>query len=487
MLRCIGAALVCLSCPVADALEVVDLTNTRVDIELDGRLDESLWTDLPAETDFTVVQPPSGDTPIYSTEARAFYTKDGLYAAVRAFQPPEHLIKRLSARDLRMRRDSVTVAIDTSGTGIYGYIFTISLGGAKRDGVILPERSYTWEWDGPWVGETASDEDGWTAELFLPWSMVTMPQAEKRNIGMYISRHVGYLDQVWSHPALPRTQPRFLSAFAPHDMSNVEPKPNYSIYPFTSLSHERTESDGEFRAGADAFWQISPQLKLTATLLPDFGQIEQDDVDINFTAFETFFPEKRPFFLEGQEIFETGITNLVFTRRIGEVPRPRGLPDGFSANELDLITNRDLLGAAKVTGQSGEFRYGLLTAFEDDTDVRASDGNETIIVQETGRNFAAIRGLWERANGPYRGIGFLATAVDTPDEIREVLEFDGAYRSADGNVALRGQLMGSSVAGENDAGFSGDFVFRPILGHTHTATLEPMSCPRSATLPSAER
>ena len=220
-------------------------------------------------------------------------------------QPKETLIARLSSRDNReIKRDNINLTLDTSGEGRYGYWFGINLGDTQMDGTLLPERQFSNDWDGAWRGATTPLEDGWSAEMFIPWGIVSMPKVEgERRIGLYMSRFVAYLDERWGWPALPSTVPKFISALQSITVRNVDPKQQYSVFPSMGITSDGIDNDVQYRAGADFFWRPTTNLQLTATINPDFGIAESDDVVINLSATETFFPEKRLFFLEGQEIF----------------------------------------------------------------------------------------------------------------------------------------------------------------------------------------
>ena len=322
---------------------------TRIDpsatpISLDGHLHEAIWQTVPAIDDFRVLEPDTlvpGEHPTY---LRVVYTDKGLYVGAEMHQPRDTLVRRLSGRDMRESRDSITITIDTSGEGRYGFWFGIGLGDALMDGTVLPERQFTSDWDGPWDGRTQVTESGWSAEMFIPWSVVSMPAAgDVRNMGLYASRLVAYKNERWGYPPLPPTQGKFMSALQPVELEDVHPRQQYNIYPFVSTSYDGVDARQLYRAGVDLFWRPSSNFQLNATLNPDFGNVESDEVVINLTATETFFPEKRLFFLEGQEVFiatpradtrSRGVGNtgtpytMLNTRRIGGQPREPDLPPG---------------------------------------------------------------------------------------------------------------------------------------------------------------
>ena len=158
--------------------------------------------------------------PVYETIVKAFYTDRGLYVAVDMEQPRATLVRRLSSRDgRRVNRDAVGITLDTSGQGRYGYWMNVALGGSQSDGTVLPERQFSSDWDGAWYSGTAITEKGWSAEFYLPWSQVAMPQSgSQRRINVAFSRKVAFLDESWGLPALPRSQPLYMSVMQPWEL-----------------------------------------------------------------------------------------------------------------------------------------------------------------------------------------------------------------------------------------------------------------------------
>lgn len=441
------------------------LTATN-EIRVDGHLDEALWAQLPAYDEFVVIDPDTLRDTRHATLIRFAYDERGLYVGAEMHQPPETRIGRLSSRDDRgLNRDSINLTLDTSGEGRYGFWFGVNLGDSLMDGTVLPERQFSNDWDGPWRGRSQTTEFGWTAEMYIPWSTVSMPTAgEIRRMGLYMSRKVAYLDERWGWPALPDTVPKFMSALQTIEMRRVAPRQQYNFYPFVAVTDERIEDGVLYRVGADVFWRPSSNFQLNATVNPDFGNVESDDVDINLTATETFFPEQRLFFLEGQDIFVAtpradtrggGIGNsgapytMVYTRRIGGVARPPDFPPGITVPKRERFQPVELLGAAKVTGQAGRLRYGALAAFEDDVKFDVFDGRDRPRnLPQAGSDYGVARLLYEdNATGAYRALGFLSTAALHPDGDALAQGIDGHYLTADGEWKVDGQLMTSDVDG----------------------------------------
>ena len=275
-------------------------------IKIDGRVDEAIWSEIPAFDRMTVTDPDTLEKPTHKTRTRILYTDKGLFVAAEMEQPVDTLVERLSSRDESINRDEVGFAIDSSGKGLYGYFFRLALGGSKTDGKIAPEDNLTNQWDGPWIGETVVTEDGWSGEMFIPWSALSMPDGDRgRQISISVLRKVAYMDETYTWPPLPRSQARFISAFEPVPVEGVNPKQQWEIYPYVSATSDEIRNEADGRGGIDVAWRPSSNLQLTATVNPDFGSVESDDAVVNLTAYETFYPEKRLFFLEGNEVFLT--------------------------------------------------------------------------------------------------------------------------------------------------------------------------------------
>lgn len=456
------------------------LDGEQGEVVIDGVIDEAAWEaagNVPGLS-MRVVEPETLAATPYNTDFKVFYNDQGLYIAVDMEQPEETLVRRISGRDARgIRRDRVSFTIDTSGNGRFGYWMSLALGDNQMDGTILPERQYSSEWDGAWYGATSETENGWSAEFYIPWGQLAMPdsEGEERAIGFYAQRNVGSLDETWGWPGIPGSDSLFLSDYPRLTMEGVDPRQQWSVFPYASTTVDEVDNDVDGKAGVDLFWRPSSNFQATATINPDFGSAESDDVVVNLTANETFFPEKRLFFQEGQEIFNTTPRStgsggkrlsIINTRRIGGRPRTPDLPPGESLSARQRVTPADLLGAAKFTGQSGSVRYGVLTAMEDDTDY---DVGGTRVTAD-GRDFGAVRMLYEDSrNAAYRGLGYIGTTVRHPDRSADVHAVDYHYLSTSGRWNVDGQVIASDVEGVGTGyGTFADVVYQPQQGVRHT-------------------
>ena len=490
-------------------IPVATFSEDQAAITLDGHIDEPIWRDVPYYDEFIVAVPDKGTPGEYATELRMFATKRGLYVGAILYQPPQTLVSRLSVRDDFLDRDTFGMNIDASGEGLVGYWFILALSGSVQDGKILPERNYSRDWDGPWIGRSAVREDGWSAEMFLPWSMMNMPEvAAQRTVGFTATRQVSHKNERYQWPGHPYSSARFLSAFNEMRIRDVAPVSQFAAIPYVSGTLDEANDENEVQAGLDLAYKPSPRLEITATLNPDFGAVEADDVVLNLTAAETFFPEKRLFFLEGNEVFDahprSGIgyiarilanddfnstsrkvtlrdfiptpISLLNTRRIGGAARQVELADGVSPLRGQQELPTDLLGAAKLTGQVGDIRYGVMGAFEDDVDWRGADALGRIVpIDGDGRDFAISRFLYENVSlGGLRSLGYLGTHVSGALFDSTVHSIDGHLRNASGNFIADVQFIMSERDDVEGYGGLFDMMYAVHGGLRHKVEFEYM-------------
>lgn len=461
--------------------QMAKIEEANLQFQLDGELSESVWSQISPYDGMRVITPDTLADSSYRTETRIFYTEQGVYVGVMNYQPEDSLVARMTPRDTRLERDGFVVGIDASGDGRYGYFMRVNLGDSKTDGTILAERQINMQWDGPWDARTATVEGGWSAEFFMPWSMMALPQAaaDERQIGVYTERQVGHLNETWSAPPLPSTANEYISSFRRFELQDIEPRRQITYYPYVSTTHDAVRNDTEARVGAEIFWRPSTNTQVSASLNPDFGNVESDDVVVNLTAYEVFFPEKRAFFLEGQDVFSTsprnvsargpgGPTTMLNTRRIGS-SAIYDIPNGVDTLATDLSAPSDLLGAAKLTGQNGNLRYGTLVAMEDDMEIRGTDANgDRVALKATGRDFLVGRLLYEDAsNAGRRSIGWMGTDVSHPDVDASVNGIDVHYFSPNAQWIFDGQVMQSDVDGVTGNGAIADLIYLPQRGRMH--------------------
>tara|TARA_Y100001934_G_scaffold51307_1_gene62665 strand:- start:1476 stop:4379 length:2904 start_codon:yes stop_codon:yes gene_type:complete len=472
----------------ASAIRIPKLSESDLGFRLDGRLDDAVWKQIPAYDRMGVAQPDNGTEPTWRTQTFLFYTERGLYVGAWNEQPADTRITRLVGRDQFGNADAYQIMLDSSGNGQYAYWFMVKLGDSVADGTLLPERKFSNNWDGPWQARTAQTEDGWTVEIFLPWVMLNMPESEDgmRQMRFLITRDIGKLQERWSWPVLPNTRPKFLSAFQPMALEGVEPSQEVSLFPYAAYAYDRARDTTEANAGVDVFWRPSAAFFLSGSVRPDFGQVEADNVVVNLSAFETFFPEKRLFFLENQTVFDTtgsgypSGTTLLHTRRIGSsIGSRRGRPD-FGNQDFDgFDTGKpvELTAAAKAVGQLGQSRFAWLGALEEDT--RLAFDDRTGRASAPGRDFTVLRYQYDNTErGGRNALGWMGTLTRHPEREARTHVIDTHFQTVDGKWAVDSEWMYSRIdsadADEDSSGvgFSGNVKYNPRRGDQHIFQVE---------------
>ena len=390
-------------------------------VTIDGHIDPVEWRGAQHITDFRQTQPLTGKPATYPVEAWVLATPKGLAVAVRVSQPPSVSRSRQHVqRDFQDQVDRVNVMVDFNGDGRTGYDFAIASTGAIDDEVITNESNFNRDWDGIWQHAVTQDAQGWSVEVLIPWYTAPMHAANDgtRTLGIYIDRVIAATGERAAWPVAAYTKPRFLSEFKRIEV------PAYSqsllaVTPYVSALYDNVRKQSSFGKGADVFWKPNGQFQLTATINPDFGQVESDDLVVNFGATETFFSDKRPFFTESQGIFDFSLlddnSQLVYTRRVGGPA-----DDGNGAGDIDA--------AVKFNGSIGTTNYGVLAA-----DERG----------DAGRTFGALRVVHDFGD---QSLGMMLTRVDHPflDRTATVLGVDHHWHPSD-RLTIGTNLVGSDI------------------------------------------
>jgi hypothetical protein len=423
---------------------------------LDGSDNDELWRTAPAITQFRQHDPVEDGDPRYRTEARVGYDAKYLYVFVRAFDPsPDSVMAFLSRRDARTQSDYLHLMVDGYNDKRTGFRFTVNPMGVKRDFYISNDGNEDASWDGVWDVETKVDEHGWTAEYRIPFGQLRFPAAESHTFGFAIWRDIARHNERISWPLFRRSRTGFVSQWGevngfegiasprrlevlPYSVATNAPRP-------TATGFDRQQN---FTFGADVKYGITSNLTLDATVNPDFGQVEADPAVLNLGAFEQFFEERRPFFLEGAGIFSFA-NNLFYSRRVGRSPQLGGV-----YYDQDNPLNSTILGAAKITGRTaGGLNVGFLNAI---TQRETGAGGATI---EPQTNYLVTR-LSQDLNNGNSGIGIMATATnrsldaDSREYLRDAayaLGVDARHRFWQNNYQIGGSAVGSYVSGSADA------------------------------------
>src|SRR5688572_779634 len=348
-------------------------------IRLDGRLDEAEWRDVPALAGFVQKEPVEGAEPTDRMDVRFAYDDTALYVAARMYSdvPIQAPMRR---RDEGEQAEHLLVSLDPYLDRRTSSTFGVTASGVRLD--IYRPRDNDWPndpgFDPVWQARTIIDETGWSAELWIPFSQLRFTDRDPQVWGLNVQRWVPSKNEEVFWALVPRTEDRWTSLFGDlHGISGIRPSRRLEVLPYVaSSSHligDRDRSDPftgggnvEGRVGLDAKVGIGSNLTLDATVNPDFGQVEADPAEVNLSAFETFFDERRPFFLEGSDLLEGSVNNYFYSRRIGAAPAGRA-----SGDFVDAPATSTILGAAKLTGRlASGMSVGMLGAVTDDESAR---------------------------------------------------------------------------------------------------------------------
>jgi hypothetical protein len=427
----------------ADAVRVAEGA-----IRVDGRLDEAAWLDVPLLTDFVQKEPVEGAPPSDRMEVRFAYDNAALYVAAR-MSSGAPIQAPMDRRDSGDRAEHFVVYFDT-----YLDRRTASAFGVTAAGVRLDEYYGTdndrgeSDYDPVWVARTSVEAQGWNAELRIPFSQLRFSDRDPQIWGLNVKRWIPSRNEEVYWALVRRTQEGWASRFGDlRGISGITPSRRIELLPYlASASHmfgapepgnpftESADLDG--RVGLDAKVGFGSNLTLEATVNPDFGQVEADPAEVNLSAFETFFDERRPFFLEGIDLLNNQDDNWFYTRRIGAAPAGRA-----SGDFVDFPSTSTILGAAKLTGrlQSGT-SIGMLGAV-------------------TGEEFA-------RTFTPGTTIGRVQVAPRTTYGVARVQQefgLPGSHFAVMGTMAHREFEPGSPLAdliARNALGFNGEMFIR---------------------------
>jgi len=431
---------------------------------IDGRMDEVIWAAAPLIEGFRVFDPVEDGEPRFRTEARVAYDERYLYVIVRAFDPhPDSIRALLARRDARSASDEIKVLIDSYHDKRSGFQFAVNPVGVKRDIAIINDSEEDISWDAVWDAAAAVDSLGWTAEFRIPLSQLRYPAAESHTFGMAITREITRYSERHSWPLYRRSKAGIASQFGElTGIRGIASPRRLEVAPYTVMNTANVPAGAGYEQrsmgtmGADVKYGLTSNLTLDATVNPDFGQVEADPSVLNLSAFETFFPEKRPFFLEGQGPFRFDMncndgrcTGLFYSRRIGRAPQL-----GNEYYDDGNVTASTILGAGKLTGRlSNGMSVGILNAV---TQREVAPGDKTI---EPQTNYFVGR-LQQDFRDGQSGVGLMVTNVKrqtdawTRDFLRSdatAVGLDMRHEFLDRRYSMSAYVAGSDVRGSAEA------------------------------------
>ncbi len=444
-------------------------------VAIDGDPGDEAWTKAAPATEFVQRDPKEGAAPSQRTEVRVLYDRTYLYVAVRALDTdPAALVGIRTRRDLESPSDWIRVLIDSYHDRRTAYEFAVNPAGVKQDGYFFADGNLDRSWDAVWDVSVTRDAGGWAAEFRIPFSQLRFQPGRTDTFGFAVIREIGRLNETSTWPLVAKSRQGFVSQFGdlrglalagalkrlelvPYAVAQTQTAPLDEANPLQS------SPDPGGTIGADLKYALTPGLTLTATINPDFGQVEADPAVVNLTAFETFYQERRPFFVEGSGNFAFDIdcndgrcTGLFYSRRIGR--QPHGSPDVPDGGYGSSPAQTTILGAAKLTGRAGPFAVGVLSAFtaREDAQIAVGSTRQTQTVEPFSA-YTVAQAKREWANQSTVGFMLTNTARRLDGDVRFLpgsattggVSWD--WRQKDPRYALRGYWSGSTIRGSAEA------------------------------------
>lgn len=413
----------------------------RVDephLKLDGELDEAAWREAALIDGFTQTEPDLGKPVSEKTEVLIFYDSRAIYFGFRCYDShPDKVIYRLGAHDADTGSDSVDVLIDTFHDRRTGFYFSINSSGIQFDAASTESGGgfgnvHDATWDGIWSSAARRQPWGWSAEVVIPFRSIRVPHGDQQVWGLNINRTIPRRNELAAWLEIARfdgfMRPSKLGELA--GLSGLETGKNLELIPYFTTRWRRSpwlpEHDGwSATGGLDVRWGFTPNLTASLTFNPDFGDTEADEFFTDLSRFEIFFPEKRKFFTEGANYFQTNML-LFFSRRIGA-----RLADGQPQR---------ILAGGKITGKTGRWTLGLLEALTERTELVEPNTGTPELAPAALFSVARIqRDVFKKSS-----VGMLLvnrTQGDAPPGFVRVGESQGAY-ALDLNI-LKGEHVSS--------------------------------------------
>lgn len=431
---------------------------------IDGKLEEPIWSTATPADGFRQRDPNEGEPASERTEVRVAYDDNALYVGVRLFdREPGKIKRRLSRRDDDADADTVRVYLDPRHDRRSGMIFQVSAAGVQSDAILFNDSWDDSSWDGVWESAVTVDGEGWVAEMRIPFSELRFPAGDQQTWGFNVARFIQRKNESDWLELVPKKESGLSSRLA-HltGLDGLRPRPHLALLPYAVSKGEYIApsspsdpfNDGSrYRgaAGLDGKLGVNGSLILDATVNPDFGQVEVDPAVVNLTDFETFFEEKRPFFIEGSQLFSNFSRNgsnnfwgfnrsdpqLFYSRRIGR--SPQGSADG---DYVSRPAATSILGAAKLTGKTPSgWSLAVLDAVAGREWADLSDGFGATRRQEIEPLTNAFVARAFREAGRL-GYGFMGTALNRnlrDPELKDYLAEQAYVAGIDGYAFLDAQ------------------------------------------------
>ena len=439
-------------------------------VELDGKLTEAAWSSAIPSDAFTQHYPVAAAPASEPTTVRVLYDEGALYVGIDCTQRSTPIVARLTRRDRVVTGDRVTIDISSRSDRVTAFHFGVSAAGVVDDGIYFNDSDYSADWDENWEAETSIRKDGWSVEVKIPFRILRFDAASVQRWGFQVTRYTAARNETDIWAWRPRSAPGFVSTFGTLEgLTGIQPtRPiEARVSGIAKLRFRDAEARGPFAPAHDWAWAFelsgrahpTQGTTLDLAINPDFGLVEADQVVLNLSNYEVFYPEKRLLFLEGQETWVTP-RSVLYTRRIGAQPADSGLAQA-GETLVDRVAPSQIWAAAKLVGvTTPRTSVGLLSAVtgKNDALVRRSDGSGTTITRTadplTLFNVARVRylaglggdvGLLATATNRFEGDRGSGTARTTSDAY--VAAIDGRWRSPSTDYVVSGQVVSSVLVG----------------------------------------
>ncbi len=332
--------------------------------KLDGVLDDDIWKTAPLHEGFMQQDPDEGEPSTERTTFQIVYDDEAIYFAVMCYdKEPDKIFSRLVRRDNYVTSDRLDVVLDPHYSRQNAFWFTVYPSGSVTDGVISGRGWWDNTWNGVWEVKTKIHENGWAAEYKIPYHVLRFAPKEKYTWGLQVARSISRKKEYALWRLIKKNEPGWVSRFGDlTGIENIHPPHHLELIPYTmGRTTLNSKADVWGNVGGDVQYGITSGITLNATVNPDFGQVEADPASLNLSAYEEYFEERRPFFIQGASIFGSNDYNFFYSRRIGRRPGHFDVPDGVE--ELSRPEATTILGAAKIVGRTnGRTSFGIMEA-----------------------------------------------------------------------------------------------------------------------------
>ncbi|MDH5714950.1 MAG: carbohydrate binding family 9 domain-containing protein [Candidatus Aminicenantes bacterium] len=459
--------------------KVVQAIRADEPIKIDGVLNEQVWQGA-GYSEFVQSDPIDGAQPTEKTTVWVAYDDRSLYVAARLYDSqPESIVSRLGRRDDLVDSDWFEFAVDPYYDRLTGFQFRVNPAASIIDETLYNDSWSDSSWDGVWDWAARVDEQGWAVEIRIPYNQLRFPKKEEYVWGVNFRRTIKRKNEKDGFIWIPKEDRGYVSHFARLEgIKGINPGRHIEFLPYAVAQAEYTpaESGNPYATGKNYFGNTGVDLKvglksnltLDAAINPDFGQVEVDPAVINLTAYETFYQERRPFFIEGSSIFNFGYggatsfssinwwePNFFYSRRIGRAPQGYVSQSGY-VNFPDRST---ILGAAKISGKIGSgWNIGFINALTAREYAEIDSGGERFREEVEPFSYYGVLRVQKEFNESNQGFGFITTSVLRDlksDNLQDILNqnafslaFDGwTFLDKNKTWVITGWMGGTRVAG----------------------------------------